>query len=129
MAEPLILPAGYGFRHFRPEEIQLTSGFLLDALFIWEPPRRRGERRYVISADVADGLGLDRSVIEVIRCGTITEPMEQVAEFASDSVDPADLAFLIQVIGQYYTDHDGIEALAAIETNNHGLSTQNLLQL
>lgn len=127
--DALILPAGYGFRPFTPEEIRLTNGFLLDAFFIWEKPRRRGRAKYVIGADVSDGLGLDRSVAEVLRVGTIEEPTEQVAEFASDAVDPMHFAFILQAIGQYYSDADGVEAYMAIECNNHGLSTQNTLQL
>ena len=32
-------------------------------------------------------------------------------------------------IGRYYADADQVEAMAAIETNNHGLATQDTLQL
>jgi hypothetical protein len=116
-------------RAFTLEELRRHEGYLFDALLIWEPPRRRGPRRYVMAADVSDGLGQDRSVIEVIRLGTIEEPAEQVAEYASDQVPPMALAFLLQTIGQYYADADGVEAMAAIECNNHGLSTQDTLQL
>jgi hypothetical protein len=44
-------------------------------------------------------------------------------------IDAKNLAFVIDAIGRYYADSDQIEALAAIETNNHGLSTQDTLQL
>jgi len=126
MTEPLILPAGYGFRPVRVEEVRAS---ILDMLTIWEPPRRRGKHQYVIGADVSDGLGLDRSSIEVIRCATIEEPAEQVAEYVSDQMLPVGLAYTIQTIGEYYKDHDQVEALAAIECNNHGLATQDTLQL
>jgi len=126
MAEPLILPTGYGFRRVTVEEIHAS---IFDTLVIWEPPRRRGTHRYVMGVDVSDGLGMDRSVIEVVRCGTLDEPAEQVAEYISDQMLPVGLAYVIQTIGQYYRDRDGVEALAAIECNNHGLATQDTLQL
>lgn len=128
MSDLLTLPKGYGFRALRPGELT-QRGSLLDLLSIWEPPRRRGPRRYIVSADVADGLGLDRSVVEVIRAGTLNEPAEQVAEYVSDAVSPMQLAYVIQAIGQYYSDEDGLEAKVAIERNNHGLSTQDTLHL
>lgn len=124
----LILPKGYGFRPFTTRELAEGDGYLFDALLIWEPPRKRGKYRYIVSADVADGLGQDRSVVEVIRCGTIEEPAEQVAEYASDQIPAASLACIIHTIGQYYCDDDRYEAMVAIETNNHGLSTQDTLQ-
>lgn len=124
----LVLPKGYGFRPLRPGELT-RRGSLLDLLSIWEAPRRRGPRRYIVSADVADGLGQDRSVVEVIRAGTLQEPAEQVAEYVSDAVSPMQLAYVIQAIGEYYRDEDGVEAKVAIERNNHGLSTQDTLHL
>lgn len=104
----------------------------MDALLIFEPPRRRPhfrEFRYVLSADIGDGLGQDRSVACVTRVGTIEEPAEEVAQLVSDSVSPSQFAYLLDAIGHLYADHEGIEALAAIECNNHGLSTQDMLQL
>lgn len=124
---PLILPTGYGFRRPSADEVRTRGG--LDTLAIFEPPRRRGPRRYVISADVSDGLGLDRSSVDVIRAGTIEEPAEQVAHYLSDQVAPTALAYTIQALGEYYRDEDGVPALVAIECNNHGLSTQDTLQL
>lgn len=131
--EPLLLPSGYGFRPLRPGEFA-TRGLafdqaVLDTCTFWEPPRRRGPRRYVIGADVGDGLGQDRSVIEVLRVGTIDEPAEQVAEYISAEILPAGLSYIIQTLGQYYVDEDGLEALVAIECNGHGLTTQDTLQL
>jgi len=132
---PLLLPAGMGFR--RPSSHELRErGHLLDCCVIWEPPRRVGQRRYVIGVDVSDGLGLgpddpkhDRSVIQVMRAGTIEQPAEQVAEYVTNTVAPVDLAYRVQALGDYYRDADGVEALVAIENNNHGLSTQDTLQL
>jgi hypothetical protein len=123
------IPPGYGFRTLGPGELaeRATAGELLEVCQVWEPPLRRYS--YVISADVSDGLGLDRSVVDVLRKGTIERPEEQVAQFISDRVKPRELAFVIDALGRMYCDDDGLEALAAIETNNHGLSTQDTLQL
>ena len=83
----------------------------------------------MLSADVSDGLGKDRSVIDILRQGTLERVEEQVAQYISDQVQPRELAFVADCLGRYYCDDDGIEALAAIETNNHGLSTQDTMQL
>lgn len=126
--DPLLLPKGFGFQPLTVADLRDHVN-LLDVFSVWEPPRVRGPRRYVIGVDVADGLGLDRSVVEVVRMGTIAEPAEQVAEYVSDTIIPAALAYVIYAIGMYYKDADGVEALVAIENNNHGLSTQDTLQL
>jgi hypothetical protein len=124
----LLLPAGHGFRALNARELR-ERDHLRDLLLVWERPRRRGDRRYVMGVDVADGLGLDRSVIEVARMGTIEEPAEQVAQYVSDQISPPGLAYIVQAIGNWYTDPDGVPACAMIECNNHGLSTQDTLQL
>lgn len=130
------LPPGFGFRRLAAAELTDRDDRLLpapmDLLLIFEPPRSRPisrEYRYVISADIGDGLGQDRSVATVTRIGTIEEPAEEVAQLVSDSTPPSQFAFLLDAIGHLYADHEGIEALAAIECNNHGLSTQDTLQL
>jgi hypothetical protein len=98
-------------------------------LAIWEYPRARGKRRYVMSVDVGEGLGGDYTVIDVLRVGTIEEPAEQVAQWASNTHSTQEVAFVCDAIGRLYPDEDGIEALAAIEINNHGLAVQDTLQL
>lgn len=128
MADSFTLPAGYGFRRLTLEELQVRQD-LLGTLQIWEHPRRRGPRRYILGVDVSDGIGEDRSVIAVHRVGTIEEPEEQVALYVSDNIPPQRLAFVVDAIGRLYADEDHYEALAAIECNNHGLSTQDTLSL
>lgn len=128
-AEAYPVPPGYGFRRLSPAELQGLPSLRHSVLAIWEYPRGRGRRRYVLSADVGDGLGQDYSVVDIIRLPTIEEPAEQVAQYVSRTIDPKGLAFVCDAIGRFYKDEDGIEALAAIETNNHGLSTQDTLQL
>ena len=127
ITEPLILPAGYGFKALGKGELR-ERGNLMDVLLMWEGPRTRGERRYMIGVDVGDGLGADRSVIDVARVGTVEEPQEQVAQYVTDSTPPAELASIIYAIGMLYKDQDGVEAQVAVECNNHGLSTQDTLQ-
>lgn len=123
------VPPGYGFRRLSVAALQALPSLRASVLAIWEYPRSRGKRRYVMSVDVGDGLGQDYSVVDVVRQPTIEEPAEQVAQYVSNTVDAKQLAFVCDAIGRLYPDEDGIEALAAIETNNHGLSTQDTLQL
>jgi hypothetical protein len=127
--DPAFIPAGYGFRPLGVGELleRAKLGELLEVFQQYEPPLRG--HRYVVSADVSDGLGKDRSSVDVIRLGTLDRVEEQVAHFISDRVKPRELAFVIDAVGHLYCDDDGLEALAAVETNNHGLSTQDTLQL
>ncbi|HEY6415608.1 MAG TPA: hypothetical protein VIX41_05210, partial [Acidimicrobiales bacterium] len=128
-AETHPVPPGYGFRRLSPAELTATPNLRRNVLAIWEYPRPRGPRRYILAVDVSDGLGLDYSIVDVIRQPTIEEPAEQVAQYCTNTLDPKALASVCDAIGRYYADGDGIEALAAIETNNHGLATQDTLQL
>ena len=124
----LQIPPGYGF-DLIPKAIweqQDEEEAFFDHLHIWEPPRP--EHKYVLGVDVSNGVGLDRSVIEVLRVGTMKEPDEQVAQYISDTIDPIDLAYIIDPVGRFYKDPDGYEALAAIETNGPGIATQGELQ-
>jgi hypothetical protein len=120
------IPKGFGFHRLSvPELKEMTS--LLGVLQIWELPQKG--HRYVMSADVADGIGKDRSSIDIVRMGTIERVEEQVAHYISDQTPPRALAYVMDAIGRLYRWPDGREALAAIECNNHGLSVQDTLQL
>lgn len=123
------VPPGYGFRRLTRSQLAAMPNLRGSVLAIWEYPRVRGPRRYIMSVDVSDGLGLDYSVVDIIRQPTIEEPAEQVAQYVSNRLDPKQLAFVCDAIGRYYADADQVEAMAAIETNNHGLATQDTLQL
>ena len=130
------LPAGYGFRRIPSVELSERTDVLLpapmDVLLLFEPPRSRPRYRqfsYILGVDVGDGLGQDRSVCTVTRVGTLDESAEEVAQYVSDSTSPSQFAYLVDAIGHLYPDPDGIEAMAAIECNNHGLSVQDTLQL
>jgi hypothetical protein len=123
------VPPGYGFRRLSAEQLAQLPSLRHSVMAIWEYPRLRGTRRYILGVDVSDGLGQDYSVVDVIRLPSMEEPAEQVAQYITNQLDPKALAFVCDAIGRYYADPDGIEAMAAIETNNHGLATQDALQL
>lgn len=97
--------------------------------WIWEPPRSRGQRKYVMGVDVGDGLGGDFSVIDVVRCPTVEEPAEEVAQFISNRVSTQALAYAVRALGRWYLDESQFEAQAVVECNNHGLAVQDTLQL
>ena len=122
------LPQGYGFRRLTVEELHARAD-TLHTMQIWEHPRKRGTYRYIMGVDVSDGIGKDRSVIAVHRMGTIEEPEEQVALYVADQTTPVQLAYVVDAIGRLYADSDRFEAMAVVECNNHGLSTQDTLQL
>ena len=123
------IPPGYGFQRLPPERLRDHPNLRGGLLVIWEYPRARGPRRYVLGVDVGDGLGQDYTVIDVIREPTIEAPAEQVAQWVSNTHGFAAVAGICDAIGRLYTDPDGVEALAAIETNNHGIAVQETLQL
>lgn len=128
-AEQMAVPPGYGFRRLSPQELRDLPNMSHSVMAIYEYPRTRGQFRYVVGVDVGGGLGFDYSAITVTRMPTIEEPMEDVAQYVSNKVRPAELAAICDAIGRYYADHDGIEAVMAIELNNHGVAVQDLLQL
>lgn len=121
---PLELPPGFVLAPARGVDPSNLEE-LLDLLLIWEAPRR--DSLYVLSADVSEGLGLDRCSADVTRVGTITEPNEQVAQFVSSRIDPIDFASVLDVMGRLYRGKDGLSALLAIEINGPGTATQSQL--
>lgn len=130
---PFRVPPGYGMRVLPKEErdkalanIEGEENAPTDKLLIFEPPRKGF--LYVVSADISSGAGLDSSVIDVTRVGTIREPDEQVAQFKTNQIDETDIAFIIDSVGRLYKGRDSQYALAAIECNGLGISTQNELR-
>lgn len=81
-------------------------------LRIWQQPVPR--HTYTAGVDVAAGVGSNRSIISVLDCDTF----EQVAEWASDCVDPDELAYEIRDLANRFN-----EASVVPELNNHGLAT------
>lgn len=138
--EPILIPPGFGLRMLPPDAVTTLSSnflatdqavdrsqyaYLYDKMLVWEAPRKR--HRYVIGVDVSGGMGLDRSVVDVTRIGTLHEPDEQVAQFVTGTLDPADLAYVIDAAGRFYKDKENNSALVAIECNGLGLGTQSEL--
>jgi hypothetical protein len=125
--KPLEIIPGYGMEKLSREEWQdLPWQEWMGKAVVWQAPQPQ-KHTYVISADVSEGIGKDRSVAEVVRLGTVEQPEEQVAEFVSDSIDPIDFAGVIDAMGRFYSDEAGTPALCAVEVNNHGLATQREL--
>lgn len=122
----LELPQGYGLRLLKQTSRELSD--LMGKLLVWEAPRKGF--RYVAGVDVSGGLGLDRSVIDVTRVGTIELGEEQVAQFVADDIDPVVLASYIDAIGRFYKwSEEELPAMVAIECNGMGIATQaQLLQ-
>ena len=69
------------------------------------------KRNYVVGGDPAEGVGGDESAAQVVDDLTL----EQVAEFSSNKIKPANFATLLAYLGKYYNN-----ALVAPELNNHG---------
>ncbi len=96
-------------------------------LLCWEPPQINEE--YILGVDSAEGIGADRSVLQVIKRGNLIHPDIQVAEFASDFISPVDFAGIVNTVGRFYADPDGGEAFITIEVNNPaGTAIQNTLR-
>lgn len=102
--------------HVIPEISQYDYEYWNGRLLVWEEPMRGCE--YGIGIDTGEGVKKDRSVCQVIRKGDYQRPDEQVAEFASDFLDPIDFAGMANLIGRFYSEDDGTEAFCTIETNN-----------
>jgi hypothetical protein len=88
-------------------------------LCIWEWPKEGEE--YGVYCDPSEGVGLDSSVVGVIKKATPWHPDEQVAEWASNQVAPHDLWAYVYMLCHLYTvrgpDGHWREPLAAIEVN------------
>jgi hypothetical protein len=69
-------------------------------LMVWEFPEP-GET-YGIGVDTGFGVGADRTVIQVVRKGTMYRNDAQVAEWASADVNAMDLWPLLMAIGTFY---------------------------
>jgi len=80
-------------------------------LKIWKMPV--SGRRYVIGADVSEGIGGDFSVATVMD----VENTETVARWRGDA-EPAEFGEILEQLGRFYN-----HALIACEVNNHGLTT------
>lgn len=103
----------------------------IDKIYIWEEPMRGFE--YGLGVDTADGIGKDRTVIEIIRKGSIYGPTKQVGEFASSKMNGLDCVPFALALGTYFSveDVDGHkrQPRMAIECRGHGDQAQNILRM
>jgi len=81
-------------------------------LHMFVPPEQG--RRYVIGADVSEGLGEDRSVAQVLKL----PELEQVAVFKSSNIDPLTYADALYELGDWYN-----RATIGVESNSVGIAT------
>ena len=99
-------------------------------ILIWEHPQDSVE--YGMGVDTAQGIGLDRSVCEVIRKATLTKVPRQCAEFASEWVSASDLFPYAHCLAKLYSrkDPDGNirQPKIVVETNNGGDACQLALR-
>jgi len=87
-----------------------------NCFILWEPPRKGFT--YTIGVDPSWGVGQDRSVIHVLRDGTMHSADSQVAEFVTDDINMHDLAPICNLIGKLYEDPvEQLEALMSVECN------------
>lgn len=94
-------------------------------IFIYEWPNAIYEYGY--GADTSEGIGQDRCVLEGVRKDTLTQPDEQVFEFASDAVSGLELWPWCMALGTLYSPHgrDGRkQAKASIEVRGSGDALQ-----
>lgn len=94
-------------------------------ILIWHYPEEGHD--YGAGVDTSDGIGLDRSVIEIVRKATLFECAVQVAEFASPYIGAADLTPFCFALGKYYgRPSGGVERqpLFVIEVNGGGDACQ-----
>ena len=85
-------------------------------LKIWKKPE--AGKKYVIGADVAEGINKDFSVATIMDI----DNTETVARWRGDC-EPSELGEVLEQLGKYYNN-----ALIACEINNHGLTTVQRLR-
>lgn len=91
-------------------------------LLVFEWPEDNEE--YGLGVDTADGIGQDRSVVEVLRKGSITRNDAQVAELASPYINAMDLAPICHAIGLLYQNGQPRQPRMVIEVKGNGELTQ-----
>jgi len=84
---------------------------------------------YVVGVDTSDGIGKDRSVVEIIRKGTATRNDEQVCELASPYINAEDLAPMVHAMTLLYQNGQQRQPKIVIETGRNGELTQLVLKM
>jgi hypothetical protein len=73
-------------------------------------------KRYVIGADVAEGISSDYSVAKVLR----VDNREEVASFRANRIKPGDFGVKLQDVAKLYHTGGRPKPLIGVERNNHG---------
>ena len=98
----------------------------LDKIYIFEMPE--DGQIYGVGGDTADGIGRDRSCLEVLRKGSPWQAAGQVAEFASDKLNALDLTPYSKALSALYSvrlqDNFRSQCRTAIECKGKGDLTQ-----
>lgn len=100
-------------------------------LYVWEWPEPG--HSYGIGVDCSEGIGQDRSVMEVLREASPNREPGQVAEWASAYVTGFQLWPLVMAVSCLYSTYKAsaghrVQSRVAIETWTNGSATQNELQ-
>lgn len=95
-------------------------------IMVYEPPMPG--YIYGLGTDTGFGLGQDRSVIQVIRKGTLERNDEQVMEFASSYVNSFSLWPFNLALGTWYSKFSERQAKQVIEMAANGENVQNELK-
>jgi hypothetical protein len=97
-------------------------------LRVWEAPKPN--TRYVMFSDVAEGLE-DGDFCNAYVVPVGRSPRHEVARVRG-KMDPGELADVLQAVGEWYShtgqDADGAPALLAVEANNMGILTNDVLR-
>ena len=96
----------------------------LGRLLVFEFPEMGRDSQYGFGVDTADGVGLDNSVVEGVRKGTVTRNDAQVCELASPYINGQDLAPICHCIAMFYQGVQHKQPKIAIETGLNGELTQ-----
>ena len=102
----------------------------LDKLYVYHWPDP--EKVYAVGIDMGDGIGQDRTVIEVMRKITFRDPAAQCCEFASpyiNSLDAWPMALALGTLYSVYRDDEIVQPRMVIEVRGNGDNTQQQLRL
>ncbi|HVB01743.1 MAG TPA: hypothetical protein VNE42_10860, partial [Acidimicrobiales bacterium] len=94
-------------------------------LLVWEMPE--DEEEYGIGIDTGDGVGLDRTTLEVIRKATVERPWGQAAEFHSPYIGASEfwpVALAVSTLYATYRQGQVRQCRVAIDCLRNGESVQ-----
>lgn len=104
----------------------------IDKIYLWEEPVD-GEV-YGLGVDTSDGIGKDRTSIEILKKGSVYGPARQVGEYASSKMNALDATPFCLALGTYFSvRHPDTQMIKqprmAIECKGNGDQTQLRLKM